>query len=40
LLDDIGKNSFPGYSTVGRLKGLAEIRGVMVAVAKLRSLPL
>ncbi len=40
LLDDIGKGSFPGYSAVGRLKGLAEIRGVMTAVASLRSLPL
>ena len=40
LLDDIGKNSFPGYSAIGRLKGLAEIRGVMTAVARLRSLPL
>jgi mannonate dehydratase len=40
LLDDVGKGSFPGYSAVGRLKGLAEIRGVMTAVASLRSLPL
>jgi mannonate dehydratase len=40
LLDDIGKGSFPGYSSIGRLKGLAEIRGVMTAVAQLRSLPI
>jgi mannonate dehydratase len=40
LLDDAGKGSFPGYSAIGRLKGLAEIRGVMTAVASLRSLPL
>ena len=39
LLDDVGKGSFPGYSAIGRLKGLAEVRGVMLAVAKLRSLP-
>jgi len=39
LLDDRGKDSFPGYSAIGRLKGLAEIRGVMTAVAKLRNLP-
>jgi mannonate dehydratase len=39
LLDDRGKGSFPGYSAIGRLKGLAEIRGVMTAVASLRSLP-
>ena len=40
LLDDIGKKSFPGYSTIGRLKGLAEIRGVMTAIARLRGLPM
>jgi mannonate dehydratase len=39
LLDDFGKGSFPGYSAVGRLKGLAEIRGVMSAISRLRSLP-
>jgi mannonate dehydratase len=40
LLDDVGKGSFPGYSAVGRLKGLAEIRGVMSAISRLRSLPM
>ena len=39
LLDDIAKGSFPGYSAIGRLKGLAEIRGVMTAVSRLRNLP-
>ena len=40
LLDDIGKPAFPGYSAIGRLRGLAEIRGVMTAVASLRDLPI
>ena len=40
LLDDIGKSAFPGYSAIGRLKGMAEIRGVMTAVASLRGLPI
>jgi mannonate dehydratase len=40
LLDDIGKPTHPGYPAIGRLKGLAELRGVMLAVATLRHLPL
>jgi mannonate dehydratase len=40
LLDDIGKGSFPGYSAIGRLKGLAEIRGVMTAVSRLKGYPI
>ena len=39
LLDDVGKGSFPGYSAIGRLKGLAEIRGVMTAVSAIEGLP-
>lgn len=39
LLNDVGAPAHPGYSTVGRLKGLAEIRGVMTAVAEIRDLP-
>ncbi|MET0530550.1 MAG: mannonate dehydratase [Microvirga sp.] len=39
LLDDVGKPTHPGYPAIGRLKGLAEIRGVMTAVSSLRGLP-
>lgn len=36
LADDIGKRTNPGYSLIGRLKGLAELRGVMMTVDRLR----
>jgi len=29
LADDIGRKVSPGYSPVGRFKGLAELRGVL-----------
>jgi mannonate dehydratase len=32
---DIGRGTHPGYPLVGRLKGLAELRGVISAVSRL-----
>ncbi|NIX77026.1 mannonate dehydratase [Microvirga terricola] len=40
LLDDVGKPTHPGYPAIGRMRGLAELRGVMTAVSQLRNLPL
>ncbi|MFG1359437.1 mannonate dehydratase [Xanthobacter pseudotagetidis] len=32
ILDDIGRGGQPGYPAIGRLKGLAELRGIMTAL--------
>lgn len=38
LADDIGKERInPGYSLIGRLKGLAEIRGVMQGISAVKA---
>jgi mannonate dehydratase len=40
LLDDVGKATHPGYPAIGRMRGLAEIRGVMAALAHQHGFPL